>query len=277
VIGMFLGRVPLPSASFGGALVGLVLGFLLAPLVSVLTTRPPLLDAKEMPGLPFRCDACRTKLSIVDAVPILSFVLRKGKCGTCRANISRWDLGAEVLSVIICTFVGWRVGVRWDLPAHLLVAAVGATVILVDARLHKIATRLIYPASAALAVLLALATFAPWNEAVSPGVGDLVRAIAGGIAASAFIWLLVLIMPTGMGEGDARLLLLLGMLLGWHGWSHVYLGIFAGFALGSLFGLLLIVTRRGGLKTQIAFGPYLVLGALILALWPSIGASFLNT
>jgi leader peptidase (prepilin peptidase) / N-methyltransferase len=264
-----LALVPIAIPSPTGLVLGLLLGSLLAPLVGVLTTRPPLLDAKELPSIPFRCDSCREPISFLRSLPIVSFVWLKGKCASCAKPINRWDPAAEVLCVLLCALTGWRVGVRWDLPAHLLVAAVSANVILVDARLHKIATRIIYPACIGLFALLAIATFAPWVSS-GPTVRDLLRAIVGGLVASAFLWLLVFIVPTGMGQGDARLVLLLGMLLGWHGWRHVYLGLFAGFILGSVFGLMLIATRRGGRKTQIAFGPYLVSGAMLFCLWPSL-------
>ena len=86
--------------------------------------------------------------------------------------------------------------------------------------------------------------------------------------------MLWLISPGGIGQGDARLSLLLGMFLGWLGWRQVVIGMFAGFLLGSVGGLLLMVVRKGGRKTQIAFGPYLAVGALIVALWPSLANWF---
>jgi leader peptidase (prepilin peptidase) / N-methyltransferase len=255
-----------PSVS--GLLIGCLVGLLLAPLVSVLTSRPPLLDATELPGVPFRCDGCRASLSAVDSLPIVSFLRLRGNCRHCKAPINRWDFGAEVLSIVLCGFVGWRVGLRWDLPAHLVVGAMGATVILVDARLHKIATRLVYPAAGVVMVLLGVAVVADGSGGF--GFGDLGRALVCGFGAFAFIWILGLISPAGMGDGDARLVLSLGTLLGWHSYRIGYFGLLAGFLLGSVFGVMLIIIRRAGRKTQIAFGPYLVAGALFVAVWPTV-------
>jgi leader peptidase (prepilin peptidase) / N-methyltransferase len=269
-----LGVVGPMTPSVAGLLVGCLVGLLLAPLVSVLTSRPPLLDATELPGIPFRCDSCRVTLSVSDSLPLVSFVLRGGKCRHCKAAINRWDLAGEVLSIVLCGFVGWRVGLRWDLPAHLLIAAMGATVILVDARLHKIATRLVYPVAGIVTVLLGVAVVA--DGASGFGFGDLGRALLCGFAAFAFIWILGLISPSGMGDGDARLVLSLGMLLGWHSYRLSYLGLLMGFLLGSIFGVLLIVIKRGNRKTQIAFGPYLVAGALVVAVWPTAFGSILT-
>jgi leader peptidase (prepilin peptidase) / N-methyltransferase len=271
--GPMLGVVGPMTPSVSGLLLGCLVGLLLAPVVSVLTSRPPLLDATELPGIPFRCDTCRAGLSLADSLPLVSFLFLGGKCRHCKAAINRWDLGAEVLSVVLCGFVGWRVGLRWDLPAHLLIAAMGATVILVDARLHKIATRLVYPVAAVVAVLLGVAVVA--DGAGGFRFGDLGRALLCGFAAFAFIWILGLISPAGMGDGDARLVLSLGMLLGWHSYRLSYLGLLVGFLLGSVFGVMLIVIKRGNRKTQIAFGPYLVAGALLVAVWPTAFGSIM--
>ena len=270
----FFGLVGPMQPSVSGLLIGAMVGLVLAPLVSVLTSRPPLLDATELPGIPFRCDSCRAELSLVDSLPIVSFLALRGKCRHCKAPVNRWDFGAEILSVALCGLVGWRVGLRWDLPAHLVVAAMGATVILVDARLHKIATRLVYPVAGVVAVLLGVAVFA--DGAAGFVLGDLGRALVCGFAAFAFIWILGLISPAGMGDGDARLVLSLGMILGWHSYKLGYLGLLMGFLLGSVFGVLLIVIKRGTRKTQIAFGPYLVAGALLVAIWPTAFGSILG-
>ena len=253
-----------------GTLVGALIGFVLAPLVSVLTTRPPLLDAVEMPNVRFRCDTCRAPVTALDAIPILSFLILRGRCRSCGAPIRRWDFAAEVLAVLTGALVGWRIGIEPELPAFLLLGLVSVVVVLVDARLHKIATRMIYPAAAFGFVLLAIAGF-------SDGRNDAVlRAGVGAVAASAFIWLLILVYPSGMGEGDARLMLFLGLFLGWQGWRHVYLGILAGFLLGSIAGVALIIVRRAGRKTQMAFGPYLCAGAMFITLWPDVFSNYLR-
>ena len=258
------------TGGISSAVAGGICGLVVSPLVSVLTTRPPLLDATEMPSLRFRCDSCRADVKPVHAVPVLSFALNRGRCRSCGAPISRWDLAAELLSIAVGALVGWRVGLVRELPAFLLLGFVSVIVLLVDARLHKIATRMIYPATALGLALLAIA-------GLSDGRGHAVLVAGlGGLAASAFIWLLVIVYPAGMGDGDARLVLFLGMYLGWHGWRYVYLGLTAGFLLGSIFGLVIAAVKGTGRKTKFAFGPYLCAGAMFVALWPGLFASYMQ-
>jgi leader peptidase (prepilin peptidase)/N-methyltransferase len=92
-------------------------------------------------------------------------------------------------------------------------------------------------------------------------------AAARALIAMAALWLfyfgLVLVYPGGMGFGDVKLAGVLGLYLGWLGWSSVLIGTFAGFLLGGVVGALLMALRRAGRKSAIAFGPYMLAGALL--------------
>ncbi len=251
---------------------GALAGVVFAPFASMIVARPPLLDATERLALPFRCDVCAAPLRPADTVPVLSFLMRRGRCRSCGASIPLHQPVSEALTIAVSALIGWRVGWTWPLAAHLVLGFVSVCVVLIDYRLHKIPTKLVYPAAAVAALALFVAAVA--DDTMS----SFVRAGLGGLLASAFLWMLVLFVPAGMGQGDARLSLLVGMLLGWHGWQHIYIGLLAGFMFGSVFGIALVIAKRlsartkvrDGLKTQIAFGPYLCAGALLFSLWPGL-------
>jgi leader peptidase (prepilin peptidase)/N-methyltransferase len=78
------------------------------------------------------------------------------------------------------------------------------------------------------------------------------------------LFALVLISPRGFGLGDVKIGGVLGGYLGWFGWKDVYYGIFAGFVLGAVVAIAMLVTRRGTLKTAIPFGPMLMLGPVLV-------------
>jgi len=83
-------------------------------------------------------------------------------------------------------------------------------------------------------------------------------------AALLFVFYFVLmILPRGMGFGDVKLSGLLGLYLGWLGWSSVAIGAFAGFLLGGVVGVLLMTLRGAGRKTRVPFGPYMLAGAVL--------------
>lgn len=94
---------------------------------------------------------------------------------------------------------------------------------------------------------------------------DLGRAVLAGLALGAAFLLLALISPASLGLGDVKLAALLGLFLGWFGWSAVLLGVVVTFVLGGLVALGLVLTRRASGSSQLAFGPWLVAGAGIAA------------
>ncbi len=241
-----------------GALIGAIVGFLWAPWSSVLVDRPPLKDATEMPGMPFRCPVCRNALLPQSSVPFISFLVQRGRCLACAVSIPRFEVLNEVMCVVAGTLTGAFVGTRAWLPAMLLITLVLVPVSLVDLRTRKIATKVVYPTAAATAVLLVLAASAngDWQR--------LIVALGCGLGVSLIIWILWFVYPAGMGPGDARLCLMLGMGTGWFGIRGAFLGAMFGFLLGSIIGVPYSLLKLGNLKAQLPFGPFLGLGAVIL-------------
>lgn len=138
--------------------------------------------------------------------------------------------------------------------ALVLFAVNGARLFWIDARTHLLPNRIILPWYPFAIVLLgASAAFAgDW--------AGLARTLLAGAVLFAFYLLLHLVQPRGMGLGDVKLAGILGLYLGYLGWSHLLLGTLAAFVVGSVAGIVLIALRRAGLKTAIAFGPYMLLG-----------------
>jgi leader peptidase (prepilin peptidase)/N-methyltransferase len=92
------------------------------------------------------------------------------------------------------------------------------------------------------------------------------RACLGMAALFGFYFLLAFIYPAGMGFGDVKLAGVLGLYLGWLGWAEVVTGGFLGFLFGGVVGVALMSMRRAGRKSQIPFGPYMLLGAFVAIL-----------
>ncbi|MFF2327890.1 MULTISPECIES: prepilin peptidase [unclassified Streptomyces] len=164
---------------------------------------------------------------------------------------------APVVTALVCAALAAATGLRPELAVWLLLAPVGVLLATIDRRVHRLPDRLTLPAAAAVAVLLGVAALLPEHG------GSWLSALLGGAALGAFYFLLFLINPNGMGFGDVKLALSLGAALGWYGWGVVFAGGFAGFLLGAVYGLGLVVTKRAGRKTGIPFGPFMTAGALL--------------
>jgi len=87
------------------------------------------------------------------------------------------------------------------------------------------------------------------------------RAAAGGGVLLVAYFALAWVNPSGLGLGDVKLSGMVGAFLGWFGWPHVFAGTMAGFLLSGLVAVVILITRRGGLKSDFPFGPWMILGA----------------
>ncbi|MHB1924384.1 MAG: prepilin peptidase, partial [Acidimicrobiales bacterium] len=122
-------------------------------------------------------------------------------------------------------------------------------------------SRIVYPAAAASLLLLGAASVLEHRD---PAVLD---ALAGGLLGFGILFLIHMIQPQGMGFGDVRLAGLIGLNVGWLGLARVGVALLAGFLLGALVGVALMVAGRAGRRTRIPFGPFLAAGAVIAVLW----------
>ena len=168
----------------------------------------------------------------------------------------RWEMAA--LGAVVLGLVFWvHLGNAAALPAHLFLAAVGVPLAVIDLREHRLPNWLTLPAYPVAGTLLGLAAIADED---SEGAW---RALAGMVILIGFYDLLNRINPAGMGYGDVKFSGVLGLYLGWAGWEAIVVGTLAAFTAGGLVGLALLITRRARLSSSIAFGPFMLAGAVV--------------
>ena len=169
------------------------------------------------------------------------------------------------LTGLLAALAAWavleRTGEWAALPPYLLLAWLTTGLVWIDLDVHRLPVGLVVPTGAALVVLLAVASLATADRR---WLGALVgAAVMGGI-----YLFLALVPGGGVGGGDVRLAPVLGALLGWLGLDVLFVGLLAGFVVGGLGALVLLLGRRAGLKSQIAYGPAMCIGA-----WLGIGGA----
>ncbi|MEV5258447.1 A24 family peptidase [Streptomyces anulatus] len=163
---------------------------------------------------------------------------------------------APVVTVAACVALAAATGARPELIGWLALTPVAVLLAVVDRRVHRLPDPLTLPLAAAAVLLLGGAALLPGHA------GSWTSGLLGGLALGGFYFLLFLINPNGMGFGDVKLALALGVALGWYGWTVLFVGGFAGFLFGALYGLALMLLRRAGRRTGIPFGPFMIGGAL---------------
>jgi leader peptidase (prepilin peptidase)/N-methyltransferase len=140
---------------------------------------------------------------------------------------------------------------------HLALTGIGAWLIVIDARTHRLPNRIVLPTLVSLIVLAAA-------DALGTGEsGAFVRALLGMLLLGGFYAVLRVLSRAGMGGGDVKLAAAIGLVLGWHGWQSLAIGAASAFVLGALYALTLILLRRADGATRIAFGPWMIAGALL--------------
>jgi leader peptidase (prepilin peptidase)/N-methyltransferase len=231
------------------AAVGLAIGSFL----NVVIWRVPRGESVASP--PSACPSCGHPIRPRDNVPVLGWLVLRGRCRDCAAPISARYPFVELLTAALFLAMGLRFGLDPALPAYLYLAAVGIALALIDLDVHRLPDVLTLPSYAVAGVLLGIAAIA------GDDLHALLRAALGGAAMYAFYFLLVLIHPRGMGFGDVKLSGVLGLYTAFLGWDVWAAGLLLGFFLGGFFGIGLVVLKKGGRKTAVPFGPFMIIGA----------------
>jgi leader peptidase (prepilin peptidase)/N-methyltransferase len=182
------------------------------------------------------------------------------RCAACGQRTGPPPLAVEVTTAVLLGALAARVHPGLVLAAACWLALGAVPLAFIDAAVRRLPDVLTGAAFAGTALLLlaAAAVGGDWHV--------LARAVLGGIALSGFYLLLVLVSPSGMGMGDVKAAAGLGTMLAWLGWSAVIAGGFAGFLLGAVYGIALLVSGRASRKQQIPFGPFMIAGAFLVIL-----------
>jgi leader peptidase (prepilin peptidase)/N-methyltransferase len=203
------------------------------------------------------CPQCQTPIRDRDNIPVLSWLLLRGKCRNCSAPISiRYPI-IELACAALFAGAAGRFGYDWYLPVSLVLLASLLALSCIDIEHLTLPKVIIYPSL--LAVVALLIVDAAMN-------GSWHRLLIAGICAVA--WFIVFfainaVEPRFLGFGDVRLSLLLGFGLGWLGVRYVILGFFAGNVFGVIIGLFLIATKRRTRDQPIPYGVFLALGTAL--------------
>jgi leader peptidase (prepilin peptidase)/N-methyltransferase len=234
-----------------------VLGLLVGSFVTVVVHRVPLGQSVVTPRS--RCPACGTQIRATDNIPVVSYLVLRGRCRSCGAPVSPEYLLTELATAGL--FMGASVA-HEDLFVAALVAAFLAVMLavgIIDARWRIVPNRIVYPALVTgLVAVLA-------GQVTGRGV-DAVTGLIGLLVYAGPLFLIALVVPRGMGMGDVKLAALIGLVLGSLGLSLVAVAAGVGVVGGGLGAILALAVFRIGRKQQIPFGPFLAGGAMIAAL-----------
>jgi leader peptidase (prepilin peptidase) / N-methyltransferase len=235
-------------------------GLLIGSFLTVVVDRVPKGESIVSPGS--RCGSCDLRLGPLDLVPVVSWVVLRGRCRRCRTNIGIEPLVLELTTASLFVAMAAKFGLSWELFGYLALAAGLVANGWIDLRTMYL-ERSITEVTAALMV-----PFLVVGALVADEPRRIVTMIGGAVIAFAFMggvyWVANRRYGKGQafGFGDVVLSPLLGAALGWLGLPFVPVGLFLGFFIGAVIGVAAMAAGDAGMKTQIPFGPSLAAGTI---------------
>jgi leader peptidase (prepilin peptidase)/N-methyltransferase len=211
------------------------------------------------------CPACKAQITVLQNVPILSYLLLRGRCANCGARISARYPIVEALTGILSAAVAWKLGFAWPTVAGLVLTWFLVALAFIDID-HQL-----LPDSLTLPLLwlgLLLSLFAP-APGMAPIPVDMRSSIIGAIAGYLCLWSVyhlfrLLTGKEGMGYGDFKLLAALGA---WLGWRMLLPTVLIAAAVGAVAGIALLAARGQNRATPIAFGPFLAAAGWLMLMF----------
>ena len=245
-----------PGVSIFGAVAALLFGLVIGSFVNVLIHRLPRGESVAFPGS--HCPACGAPIRAYDNVPVVSWLILKGKCRACRAPIAMRYPAIELANGILWVAVYLRAPGWGDFATGAFLCSACLALLAIDAEFRILPDRITLTG---IAVGLALSFFSYARTPLSAAIGAALG--AGGLFLLAYAWE-KLRHVEAMGMGDVKMLGMIGALLGAPG---VVVTVLLASVAGSLVGLLLVLARRGSLQTALPFGVFLALGAIAAFFW----------
>lgn len=235
-----------------------LLGLAIGSFLNVVIWRVPRGESIVSP--PSACPKCGQQLRNRDNIPVVSWLILRGKCRDCGNPISVRYPVVELLTAALFALMSVVVPLA-SLPAYLWLAGAGVALAAIDLDVKRLPNVITYPSIMIVGGWLIGSALIQGEPSVA------IRTLLGGVSLGVFYLLIAFAYPQGMGLGDVKLAPTLGFALGYLSWSAVIVGGLAAFVIGAIVGVLVMVMKKSGRKTAIPFGPFMLIGALIGMLW----------
>lgn len=248
-------------------IIGLFFGSFLGVLVDRLTNGESITTGRS------HCDKCKKELSLLDLVPVLSFIFLKGKCRYCHTRLPYFYPLIEITTAILFSFTYILFNFQWffnfQLIYYLLMISSFIVIFFTDLKYGIIPDKIVFPAIVISIFYLILFNPSSFILYLLSGLGAFIFFIT--ISYGFFI----LTKKQSMGGGDIKLSLLLGLFLGFPG---ILVSLYLAFLTGAIISIILILwKKKTSLKDTLPFGPFLITGTVISFFFGSIIYSYALT
>lgn len=228
-----------------------VFGLVFGSFYNVVGLRVPKKQSIAYP--PSHCTTCDRRLTALDLVPVFSYLFLRGQCRTCGSKIHWVYPLMEAITALLFTAVFLKFGLTPELLVGLLFISLLVIITVSDIAYMLIPDKVLLPFAAVLLILRFVIPLDPWWDS-----------IVGAAVGFSVLLLIAVLSKGGMGGGDIKLFLVIGLVLGTAG---TLLTLFVASFIGTVVGIIILRIRKQGRKTPIPFGPSIALSAVLVYLW----------
>lgn len=233
-----------------------ILGTLIGSFLNVCICRIPKKESIAYP--PSHCTRCGTNLNPIDLIPIVSYIFCKGKCRYCMERISIQYPIIELLTGFIFLLSLTKFGLSIDFLFYIILFSILVVISGIDYHYQIIPDTLVL-AIFVVGIGLKLANLLSYGQALY-----ILNSLLGLLIGGGFLLIVAIVSRGGMGGGDIKLMAALGF---WIGWKYAILSLLLSFIIGGILSLGLLITKVKSRGEFIPFGPFLVMGFIVTALW----------
>lgn len=231
-----------------------VFGLVFGSFFNVVGLRVPMKESLIQP--PSHCTTCQRQLTPKDLIPVLSYIVLRGKCRSCGQKISWIYPLIELLTGILFTFSYWQFGFSEEFIVALLLISLLVIVVVSDIAYMLMPDKVLLCFLPLLVIGRMLAPLTPWWDS-----------IVGAVFGFGILYSIAVVSRGGIGGGDIKLFFLLGLVLGT---INTLLTLFIAAFIGMVVGIIVLQVRQQGRKTPIPFGPSIALAAVIVYFYGNV-------
>jgi leader peptidase (prepilin peptidase)/N-methyltransferase len=233
-----------------------VLGLIVGSFSNVCIYRIPGNESIVYPAS--HCPKCHTTIKPIDNIPLLSYILLKGRCRNCKSKISIQYPVVEFLTGFIYLIIYLIYGLSIQTLIYIILSSALIIIAFIDLNEQIVPDVISLPG---MVIGFIISFFVPYILFVNSALGILA---GGGIILIIGLAGSVIFKKEAMGGGDVKLAAMIGAFLGWR---YIMVSLFLGFFLGALAGIILILSKIKSREDVVPFGPFIILGSLITLLW----------
>jgi len=233
-----------------------ILGLIVGSFSNVCIYRIPKNESIIFPAS--HCPKCHSPIKPVDNIPLLSYILLKGRCRNCKSKISIQYPIVEFLTGLIYLIFYLIYGLSIQTLIYIILSSALIIIAFIDLNEEIVPDVVSLPG---IVIGFIVSFFVPYISFINSGLGVIV---GGGIILIIGMAGSVIFKKEAMGGGDVKLAAMIGAFLGWR---FIIISLFLGFFLGALAGIILILSKIKSREDAVPFGPFIVLGSFITLLW----------